>query len=126
MGAARPILRTQSELTNLLLQALTHHPDGLGRPRDVAVVGPQGAQQEAALEQQKQAILRQILSEKAKQRLANIKLVKPAVASSIEDQLIYLAQSGRIRGVISEEQLLQILKQLQGQKRDSKIRFERR
>ena len=78
-----------------------------------------------AYEQQKQAILRAILSESAKQRLTNIKLVKPQMASSIEDQLIHLAQSGRISGEVSEEQLLRLLKQIQNQKRDSTITFKR-
>ena len=78
-----------------------------------------------AQEAKKQAILRSILSEKAKERLTNIKLVKPQLADNIENQLIYLSQSGRINGRISEEQLLRLLKQLQGKKRDSSITFKR-
>jgi len=78
-----------------------------------------------AQEAQKQAILRSILSEKAKERLTNIKLVKPQMADNIENQLIYLSQSGRISGRVSEDQLLGLLKQLQGRKRDSSITFKR-
>jgi DNA-binding TFAR19-related protein (PDSD5 family) len=51
--------------------------------------------------------------------------VKKDLAESIENQLIQLHQSGRIRGVISEDQLLQLLKQIQGSKRESKIKFKR-
>ena len=84
-------------------------------------------QEEARLAQeaQKQALLRSILSEEAKQRLTNIKLVKPQLAENIENQLIHLSQSGRITNRISEEQLLRLLKQIQGHKRDSSITFKR-
>lgn len=78
-----------------------------------------------AYEAQKQSILRIILSDNAKLRLNNIKLVKPQMAESIEDQLVQLYQAGRIPDGISEEQLLQLLKQIQGTKRESKIKFKR-
>ena len=76
-------------------------------------------------EAQKQAYLRSILSDKAKQRLTNIRLVKPQLAENIENQLIYLSQSGRVIGRVSEEQLLNLLKKLQDRKRDSSITFKR-
>jgi programmed cell death protein 5 len=84
-------------------------------------------QQEAeeAFEKQKQAILRTIMTDEAKQRLSNIKLVKPQMAENIENQLVQLAQSGRLSGKITEEQLLRLLKQIQDRKRDSKIKFKR-
>lgn len=78
-------------------------------------------------ERQKQLILRSILTDEAKQRLSNIKLVKPQLAVSIENQLIQISQSGRMRGgKINEAQLLQLLRQIQGSKRESKIEFKRR
>ena len=82
-------------------------------------------EQAESANQQKQSILRSILSDQAKQRVNNIKLVNPQMAEAIENQLITLAQSGRIRGVISEEQLLQMLRELQNSKRDTKIKFKR-
>jgi programmed cell death protein 5 len=87
----------------------------------------QREEQRQEQEMQKQAILRQILTEGARQRLANIKLVKPSMAESIENQLIQLAQVGRIspNSPITEDQLLQMLRKLQDTKRDSTIRFKR-
>lgn len=82
-------------------------------------------EQAESINQQKQSILRSILSDQAKQRINNIKLVNPQMADAIENQLISLAQSGRIRGIISEEQLLQMLRELQNTKRDTKIKFKR-
>ena len=82
-------------------------------------------EQAESVKQQKQSILRSILSDQAKQRINNIKLVNPQMAEAIENQLISLAQSGRVRGAISEEQLLQMLRELQNSKRDTKIKFKR-
>ena len=82
-------------------------------------------EQAESANQQKQSILRSILSDQAKQRINNIKLVNPQMAEAIENQLINLAQSGRVRGIISEEQLLQMLRELQNSKRDTKIKFKR-
>lgn len=78
-----------------------------------------------ALEKQKQIILMKILTEDAKQRLSNLKLVKSQLADAIENQLIHLYQSGRLASQINEEQLLHMLKQMQGDKRESNIKFKR-
>jgi programmed cell death protein 5 len=73
------------------------------------------------LEQQKQAILRRILTPEARQRLNNLKMVKPDFANTLELQLIQLAQNGRVQTPITDEQLKDILVRVQGQKRDIKI-----
>ena len=80
------------------------------------------AQMEQQLEMQKQAILKSILTPEARQRLANLKLVKPEFTAQLELQLIQLAQMGKLPVPLSDEQLKQILIQLQAQKREIKIR----
>jgi programmed cell death protein 5 len=80
----------------------------------------QQAQQQ--VERQKQAIIRRILTPEARQRLTNIRMVKPEFADELEMQLIQLAQSGRLRGQVTDEQLKKTLVQLEGQKREIKIR----
>ena len=80
------------------------------------------AQQQQAVERQKQAIIRRILTPEARQRLTNIRMVKPEFADELEMQLIQLAQSGRLRGQVTDEQLKKTLVQLEGQKREIKIR----
>ena len=80
------------------------------------------AQMQQQIEMQKQAILRRILTPEARQRLTNIKLVKPEFASQLELQLIQLAQAGRLNIPVTDEQLKIILKHLQETKRDIKIR----
>lgn len=79
-------------------------------------------QAQEQLEAQKEALLRSILSPEARQRLTNLKMVKPEFIGQLELQLIQLAQQRKIPVPLSDAQLKQILVQLQGTKRETKIR----
>ena len=79
-------------------------------------------QMQQQIEMQKQAVLRQILTPEARQRLNNLKMVKQEYTEQLELQLIQLAQTGKINLPITDEQLKEILTRLQSQKRDIKIR----
>ncbi|GAJ15824.1 unnamed protein product [marine sediment metagenome] len=74
------------------------------RRRKLEELKQQAAQQQHAQHQQKQYetkkyhIMRQILSQEGRQRLENIRIVKPQFAEQIELQLIQLHQSGKLRG----------------------------
>jgi programmed cell death protein 5 len=81
----------------------------------------QRSQAEQQMEMQKQALMRRILTPKARQRIANLKMVKPEFASQLELQLIQLAQQGKVDIPISDRTLKQILVQLQSRRRDIKI-----
>ncbi|MFB0567100.1 MAG: DNA-binding protein [Candidatus Bathyarchaeia archaeon] len=81
----------------------------------------QSMQVQQQMELQKQAILRRILTPKARQRLTNLKMVKPEFANQLELQLIQLAQQGKVDIPISDEMLKQILIRLQSNRRDIKI-----
>ena len=71
----------------------------------------QAAQEEQAkrMEMQKQNALRQILTTEARQRLANIRLANPHMADTVEMQLIQLAQSGRIQGIMGDHHREEII-----------------
>ncbi|MCL2288993.1 MAG: DNA-binding protein [Candidatus Bathyarchaeota archaeon] len=73
------------------------------------------------IEAQKQALLKQILSPEARQRLNNLKMVKADFTEQIELQLIQMAQMGKLPMPLSDAQLKQILLQLQTRKRETKI-----
>ena len=66
-------------------------------------------------------ILMQILEPEARERLNTIKLTRPDFAKAVEQQLVILAQSGRLRGKITDEMLKNLLTQLMPQKKDYKI-----
>jgi programmed cell death protein 5 len=82
---------------------------------------------EAEIEARKQALLRQILSEKARERLANLKLVKPQMAAAAEDLIIQLVQTGRLRIPVTDEQVKAILLELDSRtRRDFEIKIKRK
>jgi len=78
-------------------------------------------QQRAQVQAQKQAVLRQILSPEARERLARIELAYPDLTEGIEDQLVQLAQSGRVNQVIDDATLQQILRRIVPKKREITI-----
>ncbi len=80
------------------------------------------AEERMRIEAQKQAVLRRILTPAARQRLANLKLVKPEFAEQVELQLIQAAQTGRLPIPLTDEQLKRILIHLQSGRRDIRIR----
>jgi programmed cell death protein 5 len=89
----------------------------------------QGAEQQrqaaaADAEAQKQALMRRLLTPEARQRLANIKMVRPEFGQQLELELVQLAQTGRVPLPITDEQLKKLLIQIEGQqkKRDISIR----
>ncbi|MFX0052574.1 MAG: DNA-binding protein [Candidatus Hermodarchaeota archaeon] len=86
----------------------------------------QQEEQRRQIENQRQLILKGILSNEARERLARIKLAKPDYAINLENQLISLAQTRRVSEKISDDQLKQLLKKLTQTKRESKITFKRR
>lgn len=92
----------------------------------------QALSQEAALENheeqqkefdaQRQMILRAILTTEARERLGRIKIARPEIAENIENQLILLAQNGRLQTMINDEQLRSLLARIMPKKKDITIR----
>ena len=78
--------------------------------------------QQQEYEETRKSILRSILTPEARQRLGTIKMARPMIAEQIENQLIILAQSGRLRNKITDEQLKELLARLIPKKHDIKIR----
>jgi len=70
----------------------------------------------------REGVLRMALTSDARQRLANVRMVRPDLASSIEDYVIQMASSGKLRKAVDDEQVKQMLAALQEKKREIKIR----
>jgi len=86
--------------------------------------GEGAEERQDAFEAQKSALLRQIMTLEARERLARIRLTNPEVVDLVEQQLLALYQSGRLRTMVDDKTLLGILRQLMPGKRD--INIERR
>lgn len=75
-------------------------------------------------EAQKRAIIRVILTPEARSRLDNLRIVKPELVESLENQLIALAQAGKIKVPITDEELKKILEAIYSKtRREYRIRF---
>jgi programmed cell death protein 5 len=69
----------------------------------------------------RQRVLQVVLDPQARQRLMNIRLVKPDLAAAVENYLINAASSGRINRPLTDEELKQLLLRIQQPKKDFKI-----
>ncbi len=76
---------------------------------------------------QVEAMLRKIMTPEARERLANLRLVKPELASLVEQQIIALAQAGRLPVPVTDELLKTLLAQIYEQThRETRIRIIRK
>jgi len=77
------------------------------------------ARQQRELE--KTAAMRAILTPEAKQRLANMRLVRPDLVSRVEDYLIRIVQTQNVKIPITDEELKALLSKLVPSRRRTKI-----
>jgi len=87
--------------------------------------GEQAEAQQAAQEQaeaQKQALLKQHLTDGARQRLNAVEMSKPEFAEQVERQVVALAQSGRLQDRIDEDQMKELLSELKPDSKSFNIR----
>jgi len=84
--------------------------------------------QQAAQEQQERAkaqqdaLLKQYLTDDARQRLNAVEMSKPDFAEKVKRQVTALAQSGRIQDKIDEDRMKQILRELKPEEKSFDIR----
>ena len=76
---------------------------------------------EAEADAMRQKVLMVLLDASARQRLANVRMVKPELANAVENYLVNAASSGRLNRALSDDELKQILLSIQSPKKDFKI-----
>ena len=67
---------------------------------------------QAQADAQKEAILRQYLTDGARKRLNSVRMSKPQFADQVEQQLVAIAQSGRLGDRIDEDQMRELLSEM--------------
>ena len=88
----------------------------------------EGAQEEAMeaqreqAEAQKKALLRQHLTDGARKRLNTVKMSREQFGEQVEQQIIALAQSGRLQEKIDEEKMKELLRELKPDSKSFDIR----
>jgi len=72
----------------------------------------------------RERVLRVLLSPEARQRLTNVKMVKPDLAKAVEDYIISMGSQGKLNKALTDDDLKQILSSIQQPKRDFKINYK--
>ncbi len=75
------------------------------------------------LEKIKAQYLRTLMTPEARERLANIRMVRPNLAKQVEEYIIQLGLQNRLSHPITDEELKKILLKLQERRRDFRIRY---
>jgi len=84
----------------------------------------QQVDQERQARAAREQMMRVIFSSEARDRLNNLRMVKPDLAATVENQIFQLASSGRLKHQINDEELKQMLGQLQRPKKEFKINYK--
>ena len=78
------------------------------------------ATQRRAAEKERQEAIKRFVTPEAYERLTNVRLVKPELVENVENQIIMLAQSGRLNRLIADAEVKSLLARL-SEKRETKI-----
>jgi len=82
---------------------------------------PEEAKRREAEGMMRQKALMVLLDQDARQRLTNIRMVKPELAMAVENYLITAASAGKLNRALSDEELKQLLINLQQPKKQFRI-----
>jgi programmed cell death protein 5 len=98
------------------------------RDSEPASQGDRNARSRAERERQekiaREQMLRVIFTTEARERLNNVRMVRPDLVESIENQLFEYAATGKLRKQVSDEELKQMLGTFQKPKREFKINWK--
>merc|ERR1711993_102581 len=81
---------------------------------------------QAQVEDMKNSILSQVLTQEARARLNTLSLAKPEKGQQGQAAIIQMAQTGQLGGKLSEEELIGLLERFAGSTQKSTVKFDRR
>jgi len=109
---------TDEELEELREKKMEQLKDQQGGEGQEEAMEAQRQQAEA----QKEAMLKQALTDGARKRLNTVKMSKPEFGEKVEQQVVALAQSGRLQGRIDEAKMKEILSEMKPESQSFDIR----
>ena len=77
-------------------------------------------------ESQAKAVLKQILSPEAYDRMMNIRLSSPELFQQLTQLLIYLAQNGQLKEKLSEAKLKELISRIVSRRKETSIKLMRK
>ncbi len=81
-------------------------------------------EQRKQMEKLRQDVLTKFLTKEARERLGNLRYAHPELADEVENMLMQSAVSGRLKTVIDDQRLKELLQTIAQPKSENKIRFE--
>ena len=96
---------------------MAESPDNI---KDIEPTQANAVENQKAMREQ---MLKVLLTSEARERLYKIRMVKPDTAKIIEDNIIQLASSGRLKKAITDKEIKEFLTSLQQPQKDFKIRW---
>lgn len=85
---------------------------------------PEDVDQRKKIAQLRQEVLSKFLTKEARERLGNLRYAHPELADEIENMLMQSALTGRLKTVIDDERLKELLQTISQPKKEQKIKFE--
>jgi len=95
-------------------------PESPDNVKDVEPAQANAVENQKAMREQ---MLKVLLTSEARERLYKIRMVKPDTAKIIEDNIIQLASSGRLKKAITDKEIKEFLTSMQQPQKDFKIRW---
>jgi programmed cell death protein 5 len=108
-----------AELRRRRLQQLQENQGGAAAAQNMYANAQQAEMDRR--EQERAELLRRVLTPEARERLGRIRLAKPDLANAVEQQVLALAGSGRLRGPIDDATLRALLERIAPDRREIKI-----
>jgi programmed cell death protein 5 len=113
--------RSEEDIEQLREERLEQLQEQQGEGNSEAAREAQEAQRQQA-DAQKEAMLRQYLTDGARKRLNSVRMSKPDFADQVERQILALAQSGRLGDQIDDDQMRDLLQELKPDSQEYNIR----
>jgi DNA-binding TFAR19-related protein (PDSD5 family) len=90
------------------------------------IKNPEEIEQKKRVDSLKQEIFTKYLTKEARERLGSIRYAHPETAENVENMILQAALSNKLKGVIDDKKLKELLEAISVEKKESRITFNRK